>query len=416
MKFRSVWALAVAGACGVALPGHAAEVLRLEDAVARALGTHPSVQADAAQIEATKNRAAREGLAAPLVLGGELENVAGSGSVRGMDAAEATFRVSKILELGGKRAARHALGGAEVDAAQREADVTRVAIATRTAGRFIDVLAAQEHVEHAEERIRMARALQREVARWVSAARNPDSDLRAAEIALADAELKRDQAVQRLEASRMALASSWGSFTADFDTVAGDTNILPPLDDYQTLSERLQNAPQQRAFDAQSRILAARRDVAVSSAKPDVSVGFGLRRLEATKDSGLVMSISVPLGTRRRSAYSVSEVDYELSALKSRREAQMLELNQELFGVYQQLRQAQLEVTSVRERQLPKAEQAMNQSRRGFEEGRFSYLALSQAQKTLFDLREREVESAALYLRLLVEADRLTASAQDIRP
>ena len=87
MKFRSVWALAVAGACGVALPGHAAEVLRLEDAVARALGTHPSVQADAAQIEATKNRAAREGLAAPLVLGGELENVAGSGSVRGMDAA-----------------------------------------------------------------------------------------------------------------------------------------------------------------------------------------------------------------------------------------------------------------------------------------------------------------------------------------
>jgi cobalt-zinc-cadmium efflux system outer membrane protein len=58
----------------------------------------------------------------------------------------------------------------------------------------------------------------------------------------------------------------------------------------------------------------------------------------------------------------------------------------------------------------------MNQSRRGFEEGRFSYLALSQAQKTLFDLREREVESAALYLRLLVEADRLTASAQDIRP
>ncbi|HEL3221577.1 TPA: TolC family protein, partial [Stenotrophomonas maltophilia] len=99
MKFRSVWALAVAGACGVAVPGYAAEVLRLEDAVARALGTHPSVQADAAQIEATKNRAAREGLAAPLVLGGELENVAGSGSVRGMDAAEATFRVSKILEL-----------------------------------------------------------------------------------------------------------------------------------------------------------------------------------------------------------------------------------------------------------------------------------------------------------------------------
>ena len=44
MKLRSLWALAIAGAYGVAVPGHAAEVLRLEDVVARALGTHPSVR------------------------------------------------------------------------------------------------------------------------------------------------------------------------------------------------------------------------------------------------------------------------------------------------------------------------------------------------------------------------------------
>ncbi|WP_348260327.1 TolC family protein, partial [Salmonella enterica] len=74
-------------------------------------------------------------------------------------------------------------------------------------------------------------------------------------------------------------------------------------------------------------------------------------------------------------------------------QAQAVELQQELFDIYQQLRQAQLEVESVRERQLPKAEAALKQSRRGFEEGRFSYLALGQAQKTLFDLREREVEA-----------------------
>ena len=199
MKLRSLWALAIAGACGVAVPGHAAEVLRLEDAVARALGTHPSVQADAAQLEAVRSRAGREALPTPLVLGGELENVAGSGGLSGLDAAESTFRISKVLELGGKRAARQALGGAEVDAARSEADVTRIAIATLAAGRFVDVLAAQEHVEHAEERIKMAQAMRREVARWVAAARNPDSDLRAAEIALLDAELKREQALQALE-------------------------------------------------------------------------------------------------------------------------------------------------------------------------------------------------------------------------
>ena len=162
MKLRSLWALAIAGAYGVAVPGHAAEVLRLEDVVARALGTHPSVQADTARLEAVRSRAGREALPTPLVLGGELENVAGSGGLSGLDAAESTFRISKVLELGGKRAARQALGGAEVDAARSEADVTRIAIATLAAGRFVDVLAAQEHVEHAEERIKMASAMRRE--------------------------------------------------------------------------------------------------------------------------------------------------------------------------------------------------------------------------------------------------------------
>ncbi len=42
MKLRSLWALAIAGAYGVAVPGHAAEVLRLEDVVARALGKTPA--------------------------------------------------------------------------------------------------------------------------------------------------------------------------------------------------------------------------------------------------------------------------------------------------------------------------------------------------------------------------------------
>ena len=112
----------------------------------------------------------------------------------------------------------------------------------------------------------------------------------------------------------------------------------------------------------------------------------------------------------------MAEADYELTSLKYRRQAQMLEMRQELFGIYQQLKQAQSEVESVRQRQLPKAQQAFDQSHRGFEEGRFSFLVLSQAQQRLFDLREREVEAAARYLRLLVEADRLTASALDIRP
>ena len=48
-----------------------------------------------------------------------------------------------------------------------------------------------------------------------------------------------------------------------------------------------------------------------------------------------------------------------------------------------------------------------------FEAGRFSFVALTQAQKTLFELRERRTEATARYHTLLVEVERLTAAAQD---
>ena len=413
MTLRYLWVLALAGTCGVVPYGHAAESLRLEEAVARALQANPTLQAEAARLQAVRSRASREALPAPYVVGGELENVAGSGGLSGTGSAETTLRIGRVLELGGKRAARQALGGAEVDLQSNAAALARVDIASSTALRFIQVAADQEHIEHADERVQQAERTRREVARWVQAARNPDSDLRAAEIAVADAELEREQAGQALAASKARLAASWGALKPDFERVQADLGALPALDDFDVLAARLPATAQQRSSEFEARTIEARRRVAVASARPDLNVSLGVRRLEATDDQGLVMSVSVPLGNRRRSDFSVAEADADLASLQARTEAAHIERRQQLFDLYQSLQQAQSEVASLRQRMLPKAEEAARLTRRGFEAGRFSFLSLAQAEKTLFDLREREVEAAARYHTLLVEVERLTAPAPD---
>ncbi len=273
--------------------------------------------------------------------------------------------------------------------------------------------ADQEHIEHADERVQQAERTRREVARWVQAARNPDSDLRAVEIAVADAELEREQAGQALVASKARLAASWGALKPDFERVQADLDALPALDDFDALAARLPATAQQRSSEFEARTIEARRRVAVASARPDLNVSLGVRRLEATDDQGLVMSVSVPLGNRRRSDFSVAEADADLASLQARTEAAQIERRQQLFDLYQSLQQAQSEVASLRQRMLPKAEEAARLTRRGFEAGRFSFLSLAQAERTLFDLREREVEAAARYRTLLVEVERLTAPAPD---
>ncbi len=416
MKLRHLLVLALAGACGVVLSGHAAEPLRLEQAVARALASNPAVAAESAQLQAIQARAQLEGLPMPYVLGGDLENIGGTGALSGVHAAETTLRVSRVIELGGKRAARQALGGAEIAQQQHQADAARLEIASRTAMRFIEVVADQRRLHDAVERVALAERTRREVAAWVAAARNPESDLRAAEIAVAEAELEREHAEHELASARVTLAASWGALAPDFERVAGELDTLPPVEGFDALAARLSMGLEQRAAALEAETIAARRRSAEASAKPDLHVSLGVRRLEGLDDQGLVMSVSMPLGSRPRAALSISEADAQLAALQARRDAQRIERHQALFEKYQELNHARTEFEMLRTRMLPKAEQALAFTRRGFEAGRFSFYQVAQAQSTLFSLRARSVEAATRYHTLLVEVERLTAVATESAP
>lgn len=416
MKLRYLLVLALAGTCGLVPLGQAAEPLRLPEAVARALAANPTVAAEAAQLQAVRARTARDTLPPPYVVGGEFENFAGSGSLRGADSAETTLRISRVIELGGKRAAREALGQAQVGQQSQRVEQARIDIASRTTARFIEVLADQQRLDYARERVSQAERTRDVVAAWVRAARNPEADLHAAELEVAEARLEVEHAEHELDSARMTLAASWGGSTADFEAVDGDLQALPEVEDFAALAARLPETPEQLANRLQAETVAARRRVGETGRSPDLNLSLGVRRIEGLDDQGLVMSVSVPLGNRSRAAYSLAEADAELAALEARREADLIESQQILFEKVQELRHARTEAETLRDAMLPTAEAAVAQTRRGFEAGRFSFYSLAQAQATLFRLRERAIEAATRYHLLLVEVERLTANAQDDTP
>ncbi len=408
-------ALAV-GSCGVVPFGHAAETLRLEEAVARALASNPSMAAEAADLRAAQARADRDGLSTPFSVGGEIENFAGTGAFSGIKSVEATLRLGRVIELGDKRAARQALGSAEVARQRNASEAVRLEISSRTTTRFIEVAADQHRLEFAREQVDLSERTRREVAKWVAAARNPESELRAAEIAVAVAELDREHAEHELASARTTLSASWGAFEPDFESVVGDLQTLPPVEPFEVLAARLPMTATQRSALLEAGAIEARRRVAVSSARPDITASVGIRRFEAVDDHALVMSVSLPLGSRNRAGFAIAEADAQLAAVQARSEAQRFESHQALFEKYQELKHAATEYEALQSNMLGKAEQALAFTRRGFEAGRFSFVALSQAQRTLFDLRKRSVDAAARYHTLLVEVERLTTVATEFTP
>jgi cobalt-zinc-cadmium efflux system outer membrane protein len=72
---------------------------------------------------------------------------------------------------------------------------------------------------------------------------------------------------------------------------------------------------------------------------------------------------------------------------------------------------ARWRLETLRNDALPQAQLALDQTRSGFERGRFSFLELVSVQEELLALRSASIDAAAEYHRMLVEIERLSGAA-----
>ena len=406
--------VALAGCVFVSAP-HAGE-LTLSEAVSRTLARSPAVQAQGAAVDAARYRAELEGLAPPLTIGMELENVAGTGALSGVDGAETTLRLGRVFELGEKRAARQSVGAMQVARQSGAGEQLRLQLAADATHRFIDVLSMQALLELAEDARDLAEANRQEVARRVERNRSPATELDLADLALMRAELGREDAEHELASARVTLAVLWGEQGADFPRVAGKLFDLPDPGPFDVLAQRLPQNAEQQAFLLEARQIDARERLAQSARKPDLHATLGVRRLEALDDEALVLSFSMPLGSSARSAIAVGEQQAGRQELDARRSAAWLESYQHLFAQFQEMQHARLEVTTLRERMIPLAEKSLASTQAGYEQTRYSFLQVAQASAVLLALRRDAIDAAARCHQLLADIDRATALPGDPQP
>ncbi len=409
MFVRYGWILAAAGALSLAAQARAAELTR-EQAVQRVLEQHPSLQSQSLLIRAAEHQAQTLAQDPPWTLTADVENLLGSGSLSGLRGAESTLRISRTIELGDKRGARRVLGAAEV-ARQRQGDSgLRVALAARTAQRFIRAAALQERLLILREHLQLAEQQQAVIQRWVEAGRSSDAELAQSRVAVVSARLLVEDAEHELESARTTLAALWGETEPTFAIASGSLQTLPPVAALQELDARLASRIAEQEFESESDSLQAQRQLAASSARPDLALSFGLRRLESIDDQALIASLSVPLGSAARALPGVARIDAELEALAARRQAATWEARQELRALHQELQHARHVVETHSGETLPIAQAALAASQRGFELGRFGYTVVNQAQQSLLELRLATLDARQRYHLLLVAIERLTAA------
>ena len=115
----------------------------------------------------------------------------------------------------------------------------------------------------------------------------------------------------------------------------------------------------------------------------------------------------MPLPLFDRNQGGSGEAEARLGRVEAEQKAAEVRLGTVLLGLYEEMVH-DLHVMKGLEREiLPKAEDALRISRDGYAEGRFSYLDVLDAQRTIFDARQEYIEAAASYHQFLVEIERL---------
>lgn len=388
------------------LPGEG-QTIGLNEAVARTLLRNPELIAFGHQLQAQDGRVLQAGLAPNPELSFTVENALGTGGFTGIDRAETTLSIAWILERG-VRQRRLDTARAGVSLVAVEADIMRLDAAAETARLLFSCLSSQARRVSANEAVQLAQDTVQAVRKRVKAGKSPQAELARAQAELARMKLNREDVGHALLSVRRRLAAQWGETEPGFARVEGDLLTLPNPESFATLKTRVDQNPEFARFLSKQRVDEAELRLARAQARPSWRVSAGVRRLEVSNDEALVANITLPLALRNRNQGGIAEARANLAQTNADAVAARIRTETSLFVIYQELQHSLHRAQTFRDDVIPRVEQALTDTRRAYELGRYSYFEWRTVQEDLLAARNALVEASVDAHLNAIEIERLT--------
>ncbi|HTD03965.1 TolC family protein [Undibacterium sp.] len=323
-----------------------------------------------------------------------------------------TVQLNQTLELGGKRSARIAVAERERDAATADLAARRAEVRANVVGAFFDVLAAQQRLQLAQAMQQLARQATDAAVRRVTAGKISPVEETRARVAEAGAKIELGQAAGELALARRRLAAGWGSSDPDFGELAAPDNDPAVAATLPALLARLAMAPQLVRARLEIARQQAQVEVERSRRIPDLTLSLGNKRDEQAGRSQVIVGLSLPIpvfdanrGNLLSALRKADKARDELTATEKR-----LEL--ELAAAYQRHEQAKAELGALRANILPDAQSVFDAAVKGFELGKFNFLDVLDAQRTLFQSKAHYLRAFAESHRAMADMDRIVGADQ----
>ncbi len=372
--------------------------LTLEQAIALSLAKNPALSAARREVEATEAQ----------VLQGSLRPNPSLVYLTD-DASRATnnssAQIDIPIETAGKRLAR-------VDAAERGKEVAvsdltgrQLKIRASVMAAFFDVLAAQELTMLADGSAALAHRATEIAAKRVMAGKVSPVEETKARVAEAGARVALAQAESELRNARRRLSSLWGNTSPNFKHAIGELDALPEVPARELVERRLAISP---LLDRAQREVIRRQSlvsVEQSKATPDLTFSVGMKRREDVQRDQVILGLSIPLPLFNRNQGNLLEALRREDKARDELQATQTALASEVLQALEQVRSRREEAELLRTDVLPGAKSAYEAATIGFENGKFSFLEVLDAQRTLFSAKSQYLNSLAAFHRAMTDLE-----------
>ncbi len=385
-------------------------VITLDEAIKKAVTASPVSRIETSLKEMSKGSRQQAGLIPNPELSLEAENVAGKGNYKGTDALETTIGVSQLIEVGGKRSSRIKIANEELTLAGYEAESRKLGLVYDVTTAYIEAVAAEELVILAEEQKKLAQGTFDTVAKRVDAAADPVFQKSKASVALSAAKIAVKQAQQQEKISKKKLVSFWNGRALEIELDNSFFRNLEAPQDYQTIISALKNSPDYQRWNALHAQSKAVLDLEKANSVPDPSINVGVRDFRETGDQAFLVGVSIPFPVFNRNQGNISKAGHGIAKVDAERQKAWIDLETSLESLTEELEGSFSEAQIISENTLPAAQKAFSEARRGHSAGKFAYLEVLDAQRTLSDVREEYINALKKYHITRAEINRLSGS------
>lgn len=382
----------------------AAEPLSLAKAIELALEGNPEVAAAKRQWEATEGQVLQGRSRPNPELAYSLEDTRSKTRTQ-------SWQLNLPVELGGKRAARTKAAEKTREQAQAQLAELQATVRANVAAAYFDVLTAQERLVLARDSAALAKSSTDTVSKRVAAGKVSPVEESKARVAEAGVRVELAQAASEQRNALSRLFALLGRIDAPYTVLEGKAENLPSVPSLADLQPLISSAP----GVVLARIEVDRREaltaLELSKRVPDVTVSVGMQRSNETQRNVLLFGVSVPLPIFDRNQGNLLEALKLEDKARDELQAATVRLHSEVAQARERLSTITAEVQSLQQDVLPGAKSAYDAATIGFENGKFNFLEVLDAQRTYFTAKSQYLKALGEAHRAAADIDRLLGAS-----